>query len=828
MAPKKKDAEPGGEPGDLKAETEKELVIATLKSRLGRYQETGERLAVEGFKLTDELAKQKLTLQDINEFLTNELKARSVATTQLEERAVALTARLQEVQREAQAEVGRVKAEAAAEVAAAVARAAELSAQLEGSSEFLQQREALEGQLAQLRAALAAKTKEVEQKLSDLERRHLQEKERARQEAAVKVRETKIAMAQLADQHLEGSTKRTLAENQAMAAQLAYHEAANARLVEAHTAARTDAAELRRQLGVAHKTVESTARKNLLLQQTIKAILRCLQQEGALAAGMQGLVPEGCTANVVVLPGPPDSPAASPASRMAAWNQPVENVCVSGYGRIPSPQQEQQQHNTLQDSSSPGLHRGGESSGSRIAQVRSRSSSPVNPMKQRGAGSRACTAQDSSSISKAGTSNGGGAAALSAALDDGVAAFVLYCIQHLRRGAATSPGTQQQQQQQQQQAFGAASPSACSSPVSCRGTGSRSHAEAAGAEGESAGVSAALREQLARLLLDELHGYAQHKVAAFRGLGLALPGLAEGQPGGEGQGTEGQAPGADGAGHLAASASAMTAAAAAAAKADVAGSGQPGDGAAVFEEAGGAGGWQLQQLWLGKEQHQVLPPLPSLLSMAQSAPAAPTAKRTAAQGVGSPGRAASPHSSAAAGAGGDGSSATGSSSQLRLSTEDLFSAVLAEVRPWGACSSSSSSSSLGPGQLISAARALCNRSGDCAGQPPPRQQQQQQEQQQRSRTPTSPAGAQQHSSAAVSGARSPKLLSPKLLSPKHGQLVGRSSSSRGAGSNMFAALNHSAGRLARAAEAAGSCAAGGSLGGALQVTGQPSGASQGQ
>ncbi|KAF6255764.1 hypothetical protein COO60DRAFT_184305 [Scenedesmus sp. NREL 46B-D3] len=137
-------------------------------------------------------------LQDINEFLTNELKARSVATTQLEERVVALTARLQEVQREAQAEVTRARAEAAAEAAAAGARAAELSAQLEGSSEFLQQREALDGQLAQLRAALAAKSKEVEQKLSDLERRHLQEKERARQEVAVKIRETKIAMAQLA------------------------------------------------------------------------------------------------------------------------------------------------------------------------------------------------------------------------------------------------------------------------------------------------------------------------------------------------------------------------------------------------------------------------------------------------------------------------------------------------------------------------------------------------------------------------------------------------------------------------------------------------------
>ncbi len=30
-----------------------------------RYQEAGEKLAVEGFKLTDELAKQKLTLQVI-------------------------------------------------------------------------------------------------------------------------------------------------------------------------------------------------------------------------------------------------------------------------------------------------------------------------------------------------------------------------------------------------------------------------------------------------------------------------------------------------------------------------------------------------------------------------------------------------------------------------------------------------------------------------------------------------------------------------------------------------------------------------------------------
>jgi hypothetical protein len=55
-----------------------------------RYQAAGEKLAVENFSLSDELAKQKLTLQDINEFLTNELKARSLAAAQASPTAAAL------------------------------------------------------------------------------------------------------------------------------------------------------------------------------------------------------------------------------------------------------------------------------------------------------------------------------------------------------------------------------------------------------------------------------------------------------------------------------------------------------------------------------------------------------------------------------------------------------------------------------------------------------------------------------------------------------------------------------------------------------------------
>jgi hypothetical protein len=59
----------------------------------------GERLQLENFKLHDELSEQKLTLDDINEFLTAELKARSLANAQLEERAAGLAKELEDTRR---------------------------------------------------------------------------------------------------------------------------------------------------------------------------------------------------------------------------------------------------------------------------------------------------------------------------------------------------------------------------------------------------------------------------------------------------------------------------------------------------------------------------------------------------------------------------------------------------------------------------------------------------------------------------------------------------------------------------------------------------------
>ena len=55
----------------------------------------------ENLKLYDELEVQRLNLHDINEFLTNELKARALSAAELERQLAAVQAELETVKTEA-------------------------------------------------------------------------------------------------------------------------------------------------------------------------------------------------------------------------------------------------------------------------------------------------------------------------------------------------------------------------------------------------------------------------------------------------------------------------------------------------------------------------------------------------------------------------------------------------------------------------------------------------------------------------------------------------------------------------------------------------------
>lgn len=162
-------------------------------------------------------------------------------------------------------------------------------------------------------ASHCRQAKEWDAKLAGLERQHLADKERWRREVAARVKETRLQMAQLAgaasregsdlgvagmprmdrspggscravalapalqpcaalnpctappphcppahpgpaDQHLEGTTKRAIQENESMASELAYHSAQSARLMAANAQLRSEAADARRDTAIAQRT----------------------------------------------------------------------------------------------------------------------------------------------------------------------------------------------------------------------------------------------------------------------------------------------------------------------------------------------------------------------------------------------------------------------------------------------------------------------------------------------------------------------------------------------------------------------------------------------
>eukprot|EP00955_Chlamydomonas_euryale_P096923 365042-Chlamydomonas_euryale.AAC.28 len=63
---------------------------------------------------------------------------------------------------------------------------------------------------------------EFKQQMTDVDRQHIQDREKWKRETATKIKETKIAMMKLTDNQLEMTTKRTIMENEQMSLELAY------------------------------------------------------------------------------------------------------------------------------------------------------------------------------------------------------------------------------------------------------------------------------------------------------------------------------------------------------------------------------------------------------------------------------------------------------------------------------------------------------------------------------------------------------------------------------------------------------------------------------
>lgn len=79
---------------------------------------SGDKLHVDNIKLEEELEQQKLNLRDINEFLTNELKARSLTTSAMEAKVMELYHQLDDIQKKHEETMGKLRRDAERQIEA--------------------------------------------------------------------------------------------------------------------------------------------------------------------------------------------------------------------------------------------------------------------------------------------------------------------------------------------------------------------------------------------------------------------------------------------------------------------------------------------------------------------------------------------------------------------------------------------------------------------------------------------------------------------------------------------------------------------------------------
>ena len=256
---------------------ERELLISNLKSKIGKYNQKGTELQEENARLNNELEMQKLNLQHINDYLTRELEAKENKAGELEGKAADLEGRLASLTGEHEAQMDALREQKSGEIKKLQASIEEYEMQFKDLSEFQEKKASMEGSLKDLKATLERERKEHEEKISDLERKAVQEKDRLKKETALKIKETKANMMKLTDNQLETTTKRTILENEQMTSELSYQSRQTEKLLQRNDELLSENAEVRRKLELSKELEAEIAKRNNIYQKTIKTLVAKLR-----------------------------------------------------------------------------------------------------------------------------------------------------------------------------------------------------------------------------------------------------------------------------------------------------------------------------------------------------------------------------------------------------------------------------------------------------------------------------------------------------------------------------------------------------------------------
>jgi hypothetical protein len=247
--------------------------IRTLKEKLGQYERDAVEMGTSNTDLQGQLSKQKDDQKDIFEYLNGELFKKTTEIESLEERVLKLEEENDLQMREHDHKMRVQKETSDQELESLQDSINEYREQLEKVEAFIQHKASLEMQLAEKARALEDEKREHETHVSDLERKHVQEKDRLKKEMLLKLRETKANLLKMTDNQLDTTTKRTIAENEQMSSELAWQSKETEKLIRKNEKLIGENSTLKRELALHQQTQEEFAKKVHVYQKTIKTLL---------------------------------------------------------------------------------------------------------------------------------------------------------------------------------------------------------------------------------------------------------------------------------------------------------------------------------------------------------------------------------------------------------------------------------------------------------------------------------------------------------------------------------------------------------------------------
>ena len=269
---------------------ERELLINHLKLRIGTTQKRGDELETENKELHEEVETQKSKLEDINEFLTNELKAKDKFITDLEQKVLALEQTIENLKSDSKDELGRLEEVKEQEIQELNQKINEYEDQLKNLKEFQERKNALEEELGELKTLVQKERKLHESKINDLERKAVQDKDKLKKEWQLKMKETRSNMMKLTDDHLKATTKRTIMENQQYYSELAYQSRQTEKLLQKNEMLLKENADFKRRIELSVQTEDEIAKKCNIYQKTVKSLYNKLQKESSTRKDAEDLV----------------------------------------------------------------------------------------------------------------------------------------------------------------------------------------------------------------------------------------------------------------------------------------------------------------------------------------------------------------------------------------------------------------------------------------------------------------------------------------------------------------------------------------------------------